>query len=84
MVTKPSEDASHEDAESSTSAVPAQAASSNDTPASQADPDANTLPAALIAQAESAIYGQFEPDDMPPVERRASRATIRANAPKIR
>jgi hypothetical protein len=83
MVTKPSQDASNEAAESSTPAA-TQAASVNDTPAAHPDPAANALPAAIIAQAESAIYGQFEPDDMPPVERRASRATIRQNAPKLK
>ncbi|KAG0651425.1 UDP-glucose:sterol glucosyltransferase 80B1 [Hyphodiscus hymeniophilus] len=78
MVTKSNQDTSNEAAGSST---PAPGASADDI--AQSDPAANALPAAIIAQAESAIYGQFEPDDMPPVERRASRATIRANAPKL-
>jgi hypothetical protein len=81
MVTKPSQDTSHEAAESSRSAVTADATSVNDAPAAQQDPAENALPAAIIAQAESAIYGQFEPDDMPAVERRKSRAAIRQNAP---
>jgi hypothetical protein len=83
MATKPSQDTSNEAAGSSAAAATVQAASVDGTPAAQPDPAANALPAALIAQAESAIYGQFEADDMPPAERRASRAHIRQNAPKL-
>lgn len=84
MVTKSSQGTSDEAAESSTPAVPTEAASANDAPASQPDPAENALPAAIIAQAESAIFGQFESDDMPPVARRKSRAAILQNAPKLR
>ena len=83
MVIKSSEDESRETDESSAPSVPAEGAST-DQPAAQPYPAAYALPAAIIAQAESAIYSHFEPDDMPPVERRASRATIRANAPKLK
>lgn len=70
-------------AESSNTPAVAVRAPSADDP--QSDAQANALQAALISQAESAIYGQFENEDnMPPVERRASRATIRQNAPKMK
>jgi hypothetical protein len=83
MVTKSSQDASMDAAESSsTPAVAARAPSVDDSQSAQAGTAANALPPALIAQAESAIYGQFEDDDMPPAERRTSRATVRQSAPK--
>lgn len=85
MVTKSSQDAGNEAAGNSNApAVTAQATAIDDTPAAQPDVAANPLPAAIIAQAESAIYGQFEAEDMPPAERRASRAAIRENAPKLK
>lgn len=85
MVTKSHQDISNEATKSSqTPAAAVHAASIDETAAAQPDAAANALPAAIIAQAESAIYGQFEADDMPPVERRASRAKIRQNAPKLK
>ena len=85
MVTKSHQDISNEATKSSqTPAAAVHAASIDETAAAQPDATANALPAAIIAQAESAIYGQFEADDMPPVERRASRAKIRQNAPKLK
>lgn len=81
MVTKFSQDTGMDAADSSnTPEVAVRAPSIDDTQSAQA----NALPAALIAQAESAIFGQFENEDMPPVEWRASRATIRQNAPKLK
>jgi hypothetical protein len=80
MVTKPAREpsaAGGSNASASTGSTPA-----NDTP------PANALPAAVIAQAESAIYGQFdnEDEDMPRAERSASRATVpvRRKAPKLK
>jgi hypothetical protein len=85
MVTKSSQDAGNEAAGGSNApGVTANATAVDATPAAQPDAAANALPAAIIAQAESAIYGQFEVEDMPPVERRASRAAIRENAPKLK
>lgn len=76
MVTRPGADTSDD----------VQEASIEETPAVQHDAAAADaeLPAALIAQAESAIYGQFESDDMPAAQRGASRADIRQNAPRLK
>ncbi len=84
MGSSSNQDSSHEAVESSTPTRTAQAGTVGDVPAAETDPAANALPAALIAQAESAIFGQFDPDDMSPVELRASRAAAHQNAPKLR
>lgn len=89
MVTRPSQDASSEAAETSkttfkTPGVAIQADAGDKTPTPQADAAEAFLPAAIIAQAESAIAGNIENDEMPPAERRAPRATTRQNAPKLK